>query len=53
MKIFFVTDEKIFHVYEAYGRKNNTNVDMRTSHAQLLGKNRQHQEENSKNKILS
>ena len=33
--------------------KNNSHADMRTSHAQLLGKGFQHGEEDPKNKILS
>ena len=33
--------------------KNNSHADMRTSHAQLLGKSCQHGEDDSKNKILS
>ena len=48
-----VTDEKIFYVYQAFYHKNNSHADMRTSHAQLLGKGSEHGEEDSKNKILS
>ena len=33
--------------------KDNSHADMRTSHAQLLGKSCQHGEDDSKNKILS
>ena len=52
MKKFAVTDETIFHVYEAFDRKNNSHSDMRTSQAQLLEKGCQHGEEDSKNEIL-
>ena len=44
MKKFAVTDEKV---------KTNSHADMRTSHAQLLGKGCQHEEEDSKTKIFS
>ena len=53
MKKFAVTDEKIFHVCKAFDCKNNSHVEMRSSHAQLLEKGCQHAEEDSKNKILS
>ena len=53
MKKFAATDEKIFLVYKAFDRKNNSHADMRTSYAQLLEKGFQHVEEDSKNKILS
>ena len=53
MKKFAVIDEKIFHVYKAFDRKNNSYADMRTSHTQLSGKGCQHGEKDSKNKILS
>ena len=45
MKKFTVTDEKIFHVYKAFDRKNNSHADMRTSHVQLLEKGCQHGED--------
>ena len=47
MKKIAVTNEKIFHVYEAFDRKNNSHADMRTSHGQLLEKGFQHEEEDS------
>ena len=50
MKKFAGTDEKIFHVYKAFDRKNNSHADMGTSHAQLLEKGCQHGNKNSKNK---
>ena len=53
MKKFAATGEKIFHVCKAFDRKNNNHVDMRTSHAQLLERDCQHGDEDSKNKILS
>ena len=53
MKKIAVTNQKIFHVYKAFDRKNDSHADMKTSDAQLLGKGCQHGEENSKNKILS
>ena len=53
MKKIAVSDEKIFRVFRAFDRKNNSHVDMRTSHAQRLEKGCQHGEEDSKNKILS
>ena len=53
MKKIAVTDEKIFHVFYAFDHKNNSHADMRTSHAQLLEKDCQHGEQDSKNKILS
>ena len=48
MKKFAVTYEKNIHVYKTVDRKNNSNVDMRTSHSQLLEKGYQHGEEDSK-----
>ena len=33
--------------------KDDSHTDLRTSHAQFLGKGSQHREEDSKNKILS
>ena len=53
MKKIAVTDEKIFRVYKAFDRKNNSHMDTRTSHAQLLEKEFQHGEGDSKNKSLS
>ena len=53
MKKFAVTDEKIFHVHKAFNHKNNSHVDMRTSHSQPLEKDCQHGDEETKNKILS
>ena len=53
MKKFAVTDEKIFHVNEAFDHKNNSHANMKTSHAQRLEKGCQHGEEDSKNKTLS
>ena len=53
MKKFAVTNEKIFHVYKAFDRRNNSHADMRTSQAQLLEKGCQHGEQDFKNKILS
>ena len=50
MKNFVVTDEKIFHVYKTFDSKNNSHVDMRTSHAQFWEKGCQYGEEDSKNK---
>ena len=35
MEKIAVTDEKIFHVYNAFDPKNNGDADMRISHAQL------------------
>ena len=38
MKNFTVTDEKIFRIYKAFDRKNNSHADLRASHAQLSEK---------------
>ena len=51
MKKFAVTDEKIFHVYKGFDRKNKS-CGYQDFHAQLLEKGYQHGEEDSKNKIL-
>ena len=53
MKKFAVTDEKIFNVYKAFDRKNNSHADMRASHVQLLEKGCQLGEEDSNNTIFS
>ena len=53
MKRFTVTDEKIFRVYKAFKRKNNSHVDLSTSHAQVSEKACQYREEDSENKSLS
>ena len=53
MEKFAITDEKIFHAFRLLTVKNNSHVDLRTSHAQLLEKGFQHGVEDSKNKILS
>ena len=42
MKNFTVTDEKIFRLYKAFDRKNNSHADLRSSHAQFLGKDCQY-----------
>ena len=47
MKKFTVTDEKIFRVYKAFDRENNSHADLRTSHAQFLEKDCQYREEDS------
>ena len=52
MKKITVTNEKIFGVYKALDRKNNSHTDLRTSHAQLSGKCCQYEEEDYENKIL-
>ena len=53
LKKFTVTDEKIFRVYKAFDRKNNSHANLRTSLAQFSGKIWQYREEDSENKILS
>ena len=52
-KKFAVTDEKHSMSVKLLTVKNYSHADMRTSHAQLLGKGFQHGEEDFKNKILS
>ena len=57
MKKFIVTNEKIFCVYKRLLMlKDNIHTDLsqlRTSHAQFLGKDSHYREEDSGNKILS
>ena len=53
MKKIIATDEKYSVSVRLLTMKDNIHTDLRTSHAQLLGKGSQYREEDSKNKILS
>ena len=52
MKKIIVTNEKIFVSIRLLTVKDNSHTDLRTSHAQFLGRGSQYREKDSKNKIL-
>ena len=53
MKKVTVTDERIFRVFKAFERKNNSRTDLRTFHALLSEKGCQYRELDAENLILS
>ena len=52
MKKITVTDEKYSVSIRLLTVKDNSHTDLRTSHAQVLGKSNQYREEDSENKIV-